>query len=269
MTKNRKKKSPKRSISNQPTTSATISDSPPSKKGIRQSLWSIYIITLFLGALLISWHTLAPIDYGYSKAYQWLSIQTHINRYAPLNQFRKHFATTTTEEHERLFSEIVTSIQNSGEGLTDISYTYNGQSIPLLHEAEVIHLQDVAVLIDNLYPVGLAMIALSVLLMFTIYRLRLPPPGIRQATAGLGVLLLTIALALLIVGPKDLFYWLHVQIFPEGHQWFFYYQESLMTTLMKAPDLFGLMAAFIGGWAILLYSLLLSASIYLQKKACS
>ncbi|MFN2223885.1 MAG: DUF1461 domain-containing protein, partial [Candidatus Promineifilaceae bacterium] len=32
-------------------------------------------------------------------------------------------------------------------------------------------------------------------------------------------------------------------ICPPGHQWFFYYQDSLMTTMMKAPVLFAGIAA--------------------------
>tara|TARA_Y100000588_G_scaffold356149_1_gene412087 strand:- start:498 stop:764 length:267 start_codon:yes stop_codon:yes gene_type:complete len=47
------------------------------------------------------------------------------------------------------------------------------------------------------------------------------------------------------LGPKQVFYWFHIKVFPEGHQWFFYYQESLMSTLMKAPDLFGFIAVLI------------------------
>lgn len=269
MAKKRKKTGPNRSKTNQPTPQPSQTAAPTRLHKVKQSLWSIYVITLFLGTLLISWHTLAPVDYGYSKAYEWLSIQTHINRYAPLNQHRKHFATTSEEEHKRLFSEIVISIQDGGKGLADIAYSYQNQSIPLLHEAEIIHLQDVAILIDRLYPVGILMIVLSILLMAIIYRLRVPPPGILQAMSGVGVILLGIALALLIVGPKDLFYWLHVQVFPEGHQWFFYYQESLMTTLMKAPDLFAVMAAIIMAWAIIIYGCLLSASLFAQKKACT
>jgi len=232
----------------------------------KQCLWPTYILTLFLGTLLIAWHSLTFVDFGYAKAYQWLSIQEHIQRFAPTNQYRKHFETTTKDEHLQLFSEIVDSIQQSGEGLTHIRYQYKGKTIPLLHRAEVIHLEDVAILIDTLYPVGVLMILISILLILLIHQLKLPPPPLLQATSGLGILLIISAATLIIVGPKDVFYWLHTQIFPEGHQWFFYYQESLMTTLMKAPDLFGLMAVFIGIWTLILYGVLLGGSLYIQGK---
>ena len=267
--KNKKQKRT-RSKTNQPVQSGTSpnTDTFPVKTAPKQSLWSIYVVTLFLGALLIAWHSLAVIDFGYSKAYSWISIQEHIHRYAPINQYRKHFETTSKEEHLRLFSEIVDSIQHGGEGLENIRYSYNEKSITLLHQAEVIHLKDVANLIDTLYPIGVLMILISLLLLIVIRQLKLPPPSILQAISGVGVLLTILTLTLIVVGPTELFYWLHTQIFPEGHQWFFYYQESLMTTLMKAPDLFGLMALFIGTWGLIIYGVLLGASIYAQKKAC-
>jgi len=236
------------------------------KNKIIKRLWPIYVITLFLSTLLISWHSLATVDFGYSKAYQWLSIPDHIQRFAPTNRNRKYFETTNQEDHLRLFSEIVDSIQDGGKGLADIRYQYKDQSITLLHKAEVIHLEDVAVLIDTLYPVGILMILISMLLMFIIHKLKPPPPTFFQATAGIGVLLTGIVATLIIAGPKAVFYWLHVQVFPEGHQWFFYYQDSLMTTLMKAPDLFGLMGAYVSLLALILYGFLLGISLYSQKR---
>ena len=241
-------------------------DQKNNKQRIKQLLWPTYILTLFLSTLLIAWHSLTFVDFGYSKAYQWLSIQEHIQRFAPTNKYRKHFETTTKEEHLQLFSDIVDSIQQSGEGLKQIRYQYKNKTIPLLHRAEVIHLEDVAILIDTLYPIGILMVLISILLILLIHQLKLPPPSLLQATSGLGTLLIIGAATLIFVGPKDVFYWLHTQIFPEGHQWFFYYQESLMTTLMKAPDLFGLMAAFIGIWTLILYGVLLGGSLYIQGK---
>ena len=59
-----------------------------------------------------------------------------------------------------------------------------------------------------------------------------------------------------------MFYQVHVGICPAEHQWFFYYQESLMTTLMHAPQLFGVIAVAIIALALLLYGLLLLALRY-------
>mgnify|MGYP007022672661 CR=1 FL=1 len=40
-------------------------------------------------------------------------------------------------------------------------------------------------------------------------------------------------------------------------QWFFYYQESLMSTLMKAPDLFAGIAVQIALLAVIIYGFIL------------
>jgi hypothetical protein len=65
--------------------------------------------------------------------------------------------------------------------------------------------------------------------------------------------------AVLIIGSKKVFYYLHTWIFPPEHPWFFYYQDSLMTTLMKAPDLFGLIAALL----LALWLLLWGATLFM------
>ena len=55
-----------------------------------------------------------------------------------------------------------------------------------------------------------------------------------------------------VVGPTEVFYQFHIWLFPADHQWFFYWQESLMSTLMKAPALFGGIALAIALGALLL-----------------
>lgn len=68
-------------------------------------------------------------------------------------------------------------------------------------------------------------------------------------------------ITLILFGPTKMFYWLHTKIFPHNHQWFFYYQESLMTTLMKAPDLFGFIATI---WAVTAILLFITIQLTLQ-----
>ena len=79
----------------------------------------------------------------------------------------------------------------------------------------------------------------------------------KQQGLLLGGLLAAVGLVLLIAGPTAVFYQLHIWIFPDDHQWFFYYQESLMSTMMKAPDLFGGIGATIGGLGIVIFGLYL------------
>jgi uncharacterized membrane protein len=66
--------------------------------------------------------------------------------------------------------------------------------------------------------------------------------------------------ALLTVGFREVFYAFHEAIFPPDHQWFFYYQDSLMSTMMKAPFLFGYIAAALVALALVyLWALFLLA----------
>jgi hypothetical protein len=42
-------------------------------------------------------------------------------------------------------------------------------------------------------------------------------------------------------------------VFPEGHKWFFYYQDSLMSTVLKAPDSFIYFGVILGIFALLVF----------------
>ena len=56
-----------------------------------------------------------------------------------------------------------------------------------------------------------------------------------------------------VFGFTDIFYYLHTVVFPNNHQWFFYYQESLMSSLMKAPDLFAAIGLSLSVIAVIIY----------------
>ena len=49
-----------------------------------------------------------------------------------------------------------------------------------------------------------------------------------------------------------MFYQFHIWLFPADHEWFFYWQDSLMSTLMKAPVLFGGIAVVLVGGTLVL-----------------
>lgn len=221
--------------------------------------WPLFFTCQLIALALVSWHLLAQFHFAYPMGYQLLGLDEHIAEFAPLNRFKEDFEFTAPDEQWRLFGEISDAVQSSGKGLADISYTLkNGQTTALMHEAEIIHLQDVANLIDVFYLTGMISLVIWAILIGTAHQQDLRLPSIKKILLGFltGFLLLTTIV--LIIGPTAVFYWLHVQVFPDGHQWFFYYQDSLMTTLMKAPDIF----AFI---AILLLTLLIAlwgASLY-------
>ena len=230
-------------------------------KSLKNVLWPLYTFTLLISATLIAWHLLAQFDFAYPQAYKLLKIDRHIAKFAPQNRYREQFELTTQDEHFQLFSEILSSIQNNGKGLATISYSHNGNSSPLLRKAEVVHLERVAKLVDRFYWLGTASIVMSILLFLLIKRIKPARLKLKQILAGILVVVLSGSVILFVIGPKTSFHWLHTQIFPAGDQWFFYYQDSLMTTLLKAPDLFGFMGALLVITALLIYSCLLYISL--------
>lgn len=75
-------------------------------------------------------------------------------------------------------------------------------------------------------------------------------------------LVAAIGAVLLIVGPEKVFNQLHIWVFPDDHQWFFYYQDSLMSTMMFAPHLFG----WIGlAWTILIVFIFTGTAVALNS----
>ncbi len=193
-----------------------------------------------LAALWLAWRGLAMVDFAYPVFYRVMDIHGHIQQFGPENRFRTGFETTTPEERARLFGAIVDAIHDDGRGLAELRYHGpDGKEIaPLLHEAEIIHLQDVARLVNTLAPAGWLALAWTLVHLGLIYARAWPvPPLGRMVASSLLVVGLGTA-ALLIAGFRDVFYALHEWIFPEEHQWFFYYQDSLMSTMMKAPWLF-------------------------------
>ncbi len=215
-----------------------------------------FLLTLscLITAFWISWHALAQVNFGYSMGYDLLDM-AHIQRFGPTNQYRHGFEQTSRHQHMTLFAEIVDAIQHGGKGLGDIRYFAGNHSDRLLRKPEVVHLQDVANLITLFNQVAMASVVLLVMLVLLYRRLGWQPPTAKRILLGSAITLAVAGLFLLIVGPTQTFYWLHTKVFPDDHQWFFYYQESLMTTLMKAPDLFGFIAALWGLAALVLFGL--------------
>ena len=230
--------------------------------------WGMYSLCGLICAFFISWLLLAKVNFAYAWLHDAMDIQQHSRQYGPQNRHRHSFQYTNKSEHIRLFADINTAIHNQGQGLTEIRYHHpNGKMIDtLLHQAEVIHLKDVANLLDVLLYLGAAA-TLIWLLLAAIYRFNLlPEPNLKQQTKSIISLVVLSSLAVLIIGPVKVFYSFHEWIFPENHQWFFYYQESLMTILMKAPDLFGAIAILITVLALVVFIGLNLALHYLKVK---
>ena len=202
-------------------------------------LWLTLIISLWF-----SWQLLSKIDFGYPFWYQYGGIKNHIETYAPQNRYKLHFETTDDAQRQNLFHQIAQAVQlpppQAQKQLKNLYYTpANGQKIPLLTAPEIQHLIDVSQLIQKLNAIGQSLALIWIGL--TLWRLLKKHPFPNGKTTlwtfliGLGSLLAILAL----LGPTQVFYQLHHWLFPPEHPWFFYYQESLMTTLMAAPLLFG------------------------------
>lgn len=225
----------------------------------RYLLWPLLLTGHVLAASLLAWHLLAQVNFVYPLGYKLLSIEQHIQLYGPQNRYKPEFAQTTPAEHRQLFAEIVDAVQDHGNGLAEISYRLaDGSRTALMREAEVIHLQDVANLIDIFYLAGIIGLVIWLLLFAYAWQSRCSFPSLKKILGGFVAFVAAASIAILIIGPTAVFYWLHIKIFPDEHEWFFFYQDSLMTTLMHAPQLFGIISVIL----VAVFALIWAASAW-------
>jgi Protein of unknown function (DUF1461) len=207
--------------------------------------WPLLLVSALFTALFIAWQALSAVDFLYPFWHKALDIDDTVRVYGPQNRNRHGFEYTDAAEHARLFAAIVHAVENRGRGLENLHYR-DGDGRPiglLLTEPEIVHLKDVARLVGAFRIFGWSC---SLIFIGVGVSLRLKPaprPAVKKYLAYSAVIAALGIGAVLVIGPKAVFYKLHTWIFPAGHQWFFYYQESLMTTLMKAPELFAGIAA--------------------------
>ncbi len=224
---------------------------------MRSVLAGFYGLLLWGVALWLAWLGLAAVDFLYPLAYGGLDIGHTLQTYVPQNRFGKQdYPVTDISQHFAHFSAISQAIHAHGAGLAQLTYQ-DGQGRvlgTLLTRDEVLHLQDVARLVDAGMVFGavvsalwLAWLALSIPQQWRV-------PSLGKLLQGSGLAVLLLAALLLVFGFKPVFYALHEWIFPADHAWFFYYQDSLMSSLMQAPNLFALIGA---AWLLLTLVLLL------------
>src|SRR5690606_36399273 len=114
-----------------------------------QGLWFSALLGLLLSCLAASWLLQAQAHYGYGLWYEVYDIRAHIDRFGPQNRHIQGLETLEKPGHVRLFNAISQAVHEQGDGLADIRFDWRGRSQPLLHNAEVVHLQDVANLIED------------------------------------------------------------------------------------------------------------------------
>lgn len=204
---------------------------------------ALYTFTGLCVALTVSWLILAASNFSYGFWHDHGGIGQAIDRYGPENKFRSGFHLTSKAEREALFAGIVDAIHGDVERLPLLSYQVAGHpEQTLLTEPEVIHLQDVARLIHlGGWAAAGALVLWLTSVAYYLARKR-PLPSFKSQLVGIIGGVVALAVVVLIAGPVDVFYALHTWVFPDGHAWFFYYQESLMSTMMHAPALFGWIA---------------------------
>lgn len=218
-------------------------------------LWLLCCVSLIVFSLGFSWQLNKSADFFYGFWYQQLNIEQTITTYVPDNTFdKKDYVDTNTDQRVDNFSEIVTEIHNNGEHLAQLSYVNKQQQVKkLLTTAEIIHLKDVSHLIQKLTLVSVGNFCILLFLSGVIYQQKFYLP--KRKDQFLAVVLPSSLLFILFIvfGFTELFYYLHTVVFPDNHQWFFYYQESLMSSLMKAPDLFAGISVTLTVTALIIY----------------
>ena len=226
--------------------------------------WAALTTLIVISAAFIAWQALKTADYLYPVWYEALDIDQTIAHYGPQNRHGKLlFETTTKLERVRLFASLADAVHNQGRGLEDLVY-HDSNKRPiatLLTIAEIVHLQDVARLFGWLRMFGSLVIGALIALLAWLRWRRHALPQLRKLLLGTVSGIAFIGAVIVAWGPTTVFYQLHDWIFPSGHQWFFYYEDSLMSMMMKAPDLFGPIALT---WALL--SLLLIAVLLIAAK---
>lgn len=227
---------------------------------LRQFIWLVFSLSLLIFGSGISWQINKSANFFYSTWYQVLDINHVVRKNVPKNsQGKTDFPVDDASMHERKFAEIVLAIHQSGNGLSEIEYlNQQGITQKLLTKSEVQHLQDVANLLTSVNQLwwGNAFFLLFLMLFYCRKHQsfgqfnggKLPInaitviPRFKQKLISLLFFVILSMTVLGIWGFTDIFYYLHTVVFPENHQWFFYYKDSLMATIMKAPDIFAAIA---------------------------
>ena len=232
---------------------------------------SLTLLNVMIVSVAGAWVLLASVNFSYGLWHDIGGIKEGIERFAPQNRYKQHFEHTTKMERVRVFRETVVAIHSGGKGLKDINYyarvaSNNDEQSAAWHtenlyrEPEIEHLHDVAKLIN--FAAVFALASLVCLIVGVLYlrhcfrtitssKEQTPSPtlpnylmlSIKKQWLFLALFLLASGVILIIFGFEPVFNQLHIWVFPAENQWFFYYQDSLMSTMMLAPRLFALIGA--------------------------
>ena len=224
-----------------------------------------FLLNLFLSlglmcaSFYLAWQISAATNFLYSFWYEVIEINQTIKTFAPNNKNKQGFELTEKQQQVELFAGIVSGVQNKGKGLDELQYKNPSGKVSdtLLTDAEIIHLQDVANLVHRFKFLAIGGCITALLAFFLMYLATIKLAAIRYHFLVCVGFVTILVILVLLIGPTKIFYAGHELIFPNNHQWFFYYEDSLMSTMMKAPTLFGPIACQLLVFTIVVWWLLL------------
>ncbi len=205
-----------------------------------------YLCNIILALLLLllsfytSWMIASKNNFFYDKLYYRLEIKKHINKYSLRNSNyeRRYFYFSDDQTRMSIFREIVFAINHKGKNLNEIYFNDKGKKIKFLTKPEIEHLEDVAKLVNFMKMLAIISFFLFIPLIIIMKKYKIEIFGLKKNVLSVFVFISILLTIFYLIGFKKVFYFFH-EIFFKNSQWFFYYEDSLMTTLMKAPDIFG------------------------------
>lgn len=208
-------------------------------------------------SLFAAWYAAYSNYFFFPLVYRVENIQDNVQRYAPLNTHGKNdFGFVSEADQVRIFTQMLRGVDRGSEGLAEITYpSITGGTKRFLTRDELLHLQDVAKLLSNIRALARPFIVLLLFVALAMIFARIRPLYTRYMLLVSALSVGALSLLIKSFSFYKIFYWLHTKVFPPGHKWFFYYQDSLMTTMLKAPDSFALFGLILGGFTMVFFVL--------------
>jgi hypothetical protein len=229
---------------------------------------SILAIAVFFICLVLSWHFLSKANFFFDTLYDMHQIESHIAEFAPQNrQNRINFELTSKNERIRIVGKILRTVNSKGVGLETIKY-FNTDGVPVnlfLTLAEVEHLKDVSVLVHLMNSIAFILMIIFIIIFSLAWRYKTTTPSLLMLTCSMVGFVIIATGCIIFIGPQIVFNELHEWVFADKSEWHFYYQDSLMTTLLKAPDTFATIAILMTAIALIFWLLIFCLTKKLLK----
>jgi uncharacterized membrane protein len=209
-------------------------------------LLCFFYLNLLNSSIFLSWQFNRTSDYFYPFLYEQLDVSDHIDRYTPLNQFRKGYSDVGKQEHLRVFSELVDIIHNHGIGLKDIKYyDQQGEMVSsLLSDDEIEHLKELSVIFSTFSWIGLMSLAVIIVMVSLSLRGKFHIPRFKYPLIMKISAIFLVIMTLVIINFDRVFHLCHI-IFFNDSRWMFSANESLLVILTKSPEFFAVSALLI------------------------